>query len=127
VERQGILVDIWRFFRVVLIIVLIILAGVAASYLIWGPFTLRAYSTRLFWAGIGAAVLGALAIVATLGSYSTMGVSNILTASADAPIATERIREYMQMNAKRYGFTFRMAAVGIICMGLSALIEILSR
>jgi hypothetical protein len=126
-EEQGILTDVWRFFRFVPILVLIIVIGVAASYLVWGSFTFRAYSTRLFWAGIGAAALGAIAIVASLGSYSTMGVTNVFTASGDAPIATQRTKEYMQMNAKRHRFIFRMATGVAICIGPSALIEVLTR
>ena len=126
-EKTGILFDVWRFVRFVLIVTLAILLGCAASYLVRGEFTLRDFGTRLFWAGIGAVVVGGIAVWASLGSYSTLGTPSILTASGDARIATERIGEYMRMNAKRYKFTFRMAAVGILCMGASALLEILTR
>jgi hypothetical protein len=72
-------------------------------------------------------IVGGMAIWAALGSYSTLGTPNVLTAPGDARIAHWRIGEQIRMNAKRYGFTFRMAAVGIICIALSALIEILTR
>jgi hypothetical protein len=121
------LIGVWRYFRFVLLITLAVVAAVAASFLIWGPFTFRDYSTRLFWAGIGAVIVGGMAIWAALGSYSTLGTPNVLTAPGDAPIATWRIGEHLKMNARRYGFTFRMAAVGIICMAVSTLIEILTR
>jgi len=127
VEKQEILIGVWRYFRLVLLITLAVVAAIAGSFLIWGPFTLRDYSTRLFWAGIGAVIVGGMAVWAALGSYSTLGTPNILTAPGDARIATWRIGEQLTMNAKRYGFTFRMAAVGIICIALSALIEILTR
>ena len=113
-EKREILLSAWRFIRFVLIVTLAILLGVAASYLIWGTFSFREYSTRLFWAGIGAVLVGAMAIWASLGSYSTLGTTNIFTAPGDAPIATQRIGEQIRMNAKRYGFTFRMACVGIL-------------
>jgi hypothetical protein len=127
VKKQDIASKTWRWIRFVLIVLLAILLGVAATYLIWGPFTFRDYSTRLFWAGIGSVIVGAMAIWASLGSYSTLGTTNIFTAVGDAPIATQRIGEQIKMNAKRYGFTFRMAAVGILCMAISALIEIVTR
>ena len=117
----------WRWLRFVLIVFLAILLGAAASYLLWGSFTLRDYGTRLFWAGMGSVLVGAMAVWASLGSYSSLGTTNILTAPGDAPIATQRIGEQMRMNAKRYAFTFRMAAVGILCLGTSALIEVLTR
>ena len=126
-EKKGILSGLWRFVRFVVPVTLTIMIGVAATYLKWGPFTFRDYSTRLFWAGIGAVIVGAMAIWAAMGSYSTLGTTNIFTAGGDAPIATQRIAEQMKMNAKRYGFTFRMAVVGVLCMASSALIEILTR
>jgi hypothetical protein len=126
-EKEEILIGIWRYVRFVLLITLAVAIVSAASFFIWGPFTFRDYSTRLFWAGIGAVIVGGMAIWAALGSYSTLGTPNVLTAPGDARIATWRIGEQIRMNAKRYGFTFRMAAVGIICIALSALIEILTR
>ena len=126
-EKQDVLAGAWRFLRFVLIVTLAIMLAVVASYLIWGGFTVRDYGTRLFWGGIGATVVGGVAIWASLGSYSTLGMTSVFTAHGDAPIATERIAERMQMNAKRYGFTFRMVLVGVLCMSISALIEILTR
>jgi len=126
-ETREILAGAWRFVRFVLIGTLVILAGVVTSFLIWGAFTFREYSTRLFWAGIGAVIVGAIAVWASLGSYSTLGARNIFTAPGDAPIATERIGEQMRMNAGRYKFTLRMSTVGILCIAISAAIEILTR
>jgi hypothetical protein len=127
VEKQEILLGIWRYLRFVLLTTLAILIATALSFLIWGPFTFPKYSERLFWAGIGAVIVGGMAIWAALGSYSTLGTPSILTAPGDAPIATWRIGEQLRMNARRYGFSFRMAAVGILCIALSALIEVLTR
>ena len=127
VKKQDLASSTWRWIRFVLIVLLAILLGAAATYLIWGNFTFRDYSTRLFWAGIGAVLVGAMAIWASLGSYSTLGTTNIFTAPGDAPIATQRIGEQIKMNAQRYGFTFRMAVVGLLCMGISAFIEFLTR
>jgi hypothetical protein len=126
-KERGTVSSAWRWMRFVLIVLVAILLGAAATYLIWGEFTFRDYSTRLFWAGIGAVIVGAMAVWASLGSYSTLGTTNIFTAPGDAPIATQRIGEQMRMNAKRYGFTLKMAAVGILCMGISVLIEMLTR
>jgi hypothetical protein len=115
------------FLRPVLVIVLAVAIGAGLSFLIWGPFSLRAYSDRLAYGGMGAIVVGGFAIVASLSAYRTLGTPSVFTAGSDSRIATERIGEYLRMNAKRYSFVFRMLAVGVICLVGSALIELLSR
>jgi hypothetical protein len=111
----------------VLVIVAIALLGSAGSFFVWGEFTWRAYSDRLFWAGIGVIVIGGIAIWSALGSYSTLGTPSVLTASSDARIAHSRVKEHMAMNAKRYGFVLRLFAAGVICMIASALVEVVTR
>ena len=85
------------------------------------------YGDRLFWGGIIVSMVGGFVIVGVLGSYSTLGTPSVLTASGDARIAHERVWEYIKTNSGRYMFSFRMFLVGFMCMGTSALIEVLSR
>lgn len=125
--RNSFRVNLWKFFKPVVILVPIIMAGVGVSFLFWGEFSPRAYSDRLFWAGIGTMMVGGFVIWAALGSYRTLGTPSILTAPGDAPIAHERIREHMKMNAGRYTFILRMLLIGGICIAASALVEVLSR
>ncbi len=127
-ERKGITwANIWRFAWQILLIAALALAAAAASFLIMGPFTPRAYSDRAFLAGITCIIIGGVGILASLGSYSTVGVTNIFTAPGDAPIAHSRIAEHMRMNASRYTFIIRMLAAGALCIAVAALADILSR
>jgi hypothetical protein len=127
-ERKGnVWANIWCFAWQILLIAALALAGAAASFLITGTLTARAYSNRAFLAGIACIIIGGMGILASLGSYSTVGVTNVFTAPGDAPIAHSRIAEHMRMNAGRYTFVIRMLAAGALCMVVAALIDILSR
>ena len=126
-EEESTLQGLWRTVRWVLIACLVVCVGAAASFLVAGPFTLRTFSTRLFWGGIGAVVLGGLTVWSALGSYNTLGTPSVFTAGSDSRIATERIKDHLSANAKRYGFIIRMLATGLVCLCLSALLEILTR
>jgi hypothetical protein len=117
----------WAFLKPVLIIAIAIAVGAGLSFLIWGPFSARAFSDRLAYGGIGAIVVGGFTAVASLSAYRTLGTPSVFTAGSDSRIATERIGEYLRMNAKRYSFVFRMLAVGVICLVASALVDVLSR
>jgi hypothetical protein len=127
-EKKGsVWANVWHFAWPIVLIAALALAAAAASFLVIGPFTPRAYSDRAFLAGIACIVVGGVAILASLGSYSTVGVTNVFTAPGDAPIAHSRIAEHMRMNAKRYRFTIRMLAAGALCIVVAALVDILSR
>jgi hypothetical protein len=127
-ENKGnVWANIWSFAWPVLLIAALALAATAASFLVIGPFTSRAYSDRAFLAGIACIVIGGVGILASLGSYSTVGVTNVFTAPGDAPIAHSRIAEHMRMNASRYTFIIRMLAAGALCIVVAALVDILSR
>ena len=65
--------------------------------------------------------------MASLGSYSTVGVTHIFTAPGDAPMAHSRIAEHMRMNARRYTFVTRMLVAGALRMAVAALVDIVSR
>jgi hypothetical protein len=126
-KDERVLVKIWRFFRPVLIIDLVLLIVVGVSFLFARPFSVRAYSDRLFWGGIVAILVGGIGVFASFGSYSTLGTPSVVTAPGDARIAHERIREHIRMNAGRYSFIGRMFTSGAICITISAILEILTR
>ncbi|HUT20324.1 MAG TPA: hypothetical protein VM366_14305 [Anaerolineae bacterium] len=119
-------IALWRFLRPAVIAVGIVVVGAALSFLVAGEFSFPAYGERLFWGGIGLSLLGGFAVVASLGAYSTLGTPSVLTAPADARIAHSRVGEYMETNARRYGFTIRMVVAGALCIGLSALVNLLA-
>lgn len=115
----------WRFLRPTLIAVVAVVVGARLSFLLAGEYSVQAYSDRLFWGGIGVGLLGGFAVVASLGAYSTLGTPNVLTAPGDARIAHSRVADYLETNARRYGFTIRMILASALCIGLSALVNVL--
>jgi hypothetical protein len=129
-KEQGTMAQIWRFVWTVLIIAAAAAVLAAASFWVVNKqqdFTLRAYSDRLFWAGIGLTAIGGFTVVASVGSLYTTGTPSVLTAGADARNAQSRLQDHFSVNSKRYTFIFRMVASGAICLAASALIEVLTR
>ena len=129
-KKKGIGSQIWRFTWPVLVIVAVAALLAGLTFVFWdklGAFSTRAYSDRLFWAGIALIVVGGFVVVSSLGSYTTLGTPSVLTAGPDARNAQARIQDHFNVNSKRYGFVFRMFVSGLLCIAGSALIEILSR
>jgi hypothetical protein len=129
-NKQRIGRQIWRFVWPILVIFAAAAVVAATTFLIWdrlGAFSLRAYSDRLFWAGIGLIVIGGVAVIASLGSLYTLGTPSVLTAGADARNAQSRIEDHFRVNSKRYSFVFRMVFSGALCIAGSAVLEILTR
>jgi len=119
---------VWRYIWPLLVIWVAVVVLSALSFLVLkGEFTWPAYSNRLFWGGIVVVLVGGFAVVSVLGSLNTMGTPSVITAPGDARIAHEKIGEYLKTNSRRYGFSFRMFIVGALCIGTSALVEVLSR
>jgi hypothetical protein len=119
--------DVARFFKNVFLFDAIILTLVGASFLIVGGLTLRTYGDRLFWGGIGAIILGGISIFAATGATQMYGLPSVFTAGADSRNVQDRMDDLRKTIARRYGFAFRMCIVGSVCIGLSALIEVLTR
>ena len=128
-EKQGILTQIWRLVWPILIIAVVAALLAGLSFLVFKPeeFSGQAYSTRVFWAGMALIVFGGFAAVASMGSMATTGTPSINTAGADSRVAQSRIQDHFRVNSKRYAFVLRMLIAGMICVGISALVEISSR
>jgi hypothetical protein len=128
-KEQKSLYQVWRSIWPILVIVAVA-ALVAGATFVWnklGAFSLRAFSDRLFWAGIALIAIGGISAVASFGSYQTLGTPSVFTAGADARNAQSRIQDHFRTNAKRYRFVLRMALSGALCMAISALLEVASR
>ena len=92
-------VRFWRFLKPMLIASLIVAAAVALSFVWWGSISVGSYSDRLFWAGIASIAAGR--------------------------IAHERVAEQLSMNSRRYTWALYPIVTGLLCMGISAVIQIL--
>jgi hypothetical protein len=129
VEKQGPLAQIWRFVWPILVIAAAgaLLTGLSFLFLKQEELSAQAYSTRVFWAGMILIVFGGFAAVASFGSLATTGTPSINTAGADSRVAQSRIQDHFRTNNKRYSFVLRMLVSGLICVGISALVDIASR
>lgn len=127
-EPDSVLKGILRFAVIVLIIVAVVVAGTAASFLvIEGEFTLRAFGGRLFWGGIGTILCGGFFVFASWGSATTLGTPSVITAAGDSKVAHERIWDHIRTNDRRFTWVLRLLTAGALVIALSALIEVLTR
>lgn len=118
---------IGKFVGIVVGIVVLLVGAAGLSFLRWGPFSLVAYSERVFWAGMGAMVLGGFAVFASMGAVQMYGIPSVFTAGADSRNFMDRFADVQRTVLARYRFSFVMFLVGMACVGVSALLEILSR
>ena len=130
-QKHGIEIEPWyirllRFLGIVLLIDLAIFAIVSISCLFGTQCTARMWSDRMFWAAMIAAVIGMPAIIAglTTGSGAEAG-------AFDGAWAVQRalptIQNERRQVSKRLRFFLRQLAIALGALGISAMIDLLSR
>jgi len=124
-EKVGsVVVTVLRFLGISLLVALGILLLVGLSCLIGTRCDNTAYSERMFWAGMIVAMGAMPAALAMLGS--NQGYYNSpFTAGQDAKVALTIANDARRSLDKRTAFALRAASIGIMCMGLSALVDFL--
>jgi hypothetical protein len=120
------LLSVGRFVGVILLIDLGLFIAVTISCQIGTRCTALAWSERMFWVGIGAIILGAPAVVAMLSTSRSFSI-NPMTAGMDNAIALDIIQSERRGMNKRVSYALRMGSIGIGCIAISALIDILTR
>ena len=113
-----------RFLGVSLLAALVLLAVVSLSCLFGTRCDNAAYSERMFWGGLIVAMGAMPAALAMLGS--NQGYYNSpFTAGQDARVALTIANDARRSLDKRTTFALRAASIGVIAMGISALIDLL--
>ncbi len=123
--KKG-LVGIGRFLGLVLLVDLGLFVVVSISCLFGTRCTNTAWSERMFWAGIAALITAMPAVLAGL-STGRGYFDNRLTAGMDMQVAQTIIQSERQGLDKRTAYALKAGAVGAVAIGISALIDILTR
>ncbi len=113
-----------RFFaRKILLIDLILLGLVALSFILWGPFTARAFSDRLIWTGIGIALVAGVLVSAQTVGGRNYGVSPMFGSAYGNDLIHFNI-EVRQAIEKRMGVFPRIFLIGAVLFAIGVLVEV---
>jgi len=120
------LIAVGKYVGVTLLVDLGLFAIVSLSCLFGTRCTGVQWSERMFWAGI-LAMLGAAPAVLAMLSTSQGYFDNPMTAGMDMQVAKTIIEDGRRGMSKRSKFSLRAASVGAGAIGISALIDILTK
>jgi len=120
------LLSVGRFLGVVLLVDL----GLFLAVTLWCQMGTRCtpleWSERMFWVGIIVMILAAPAVFAMLSTGRGFS-GNPMTAGMDNAIALDIIKSERQGLNKRMIYALRMGLIGAGAIGISALIDVLTR
>lgn len=122
-QIKQIALNTLRFLGISLLIDLGILALVTLSLLIW-PTNNAGYSERMFWSAFAAIIGGMPAVLAGL-STSQGYYNSPFTAGQDAKVALTIVEDGRRGLSGRARYAWRMFSIGIMGIGIAALIDIL--
>ncbi|HHE72709.1 MAG TPA: hypothetical protein ENL34_10565 [Chloroflexi bacterium] len=120
---RDVVLSVLRFLGVSLLIDLGLFAAVSLSCLIGPRCSNAVYSERMFWVSLAAIIAGMPAVLASLGT-SRGYYDNPFTAGIDAQVAHTIIKDGRQGLSKRSRYAWRMFSIGIIGIGIAALIDL---
>jgi len=95
---------------------------IGISFLFTGGFSEKAYSDRLFTAGIIITTVGVFVFITMAGTRKNMGLPTIAKTPEDARTLIERAQELREKAEKRYDAGAQVWIVGITCMVFSVLL-----
>lgn len=121
---MSVVLAVLRFLGISLLAALALFALISLSCLFGTRCDNAAYSERMFWGGLIVAMGAMPAALAMLGSNQGY-YSSPFTAGQDAKVALTIAKDARRSLDKRTMFALRAASVGIMCMGISALIDFL--
>ena len=117
---------ILRYLKRVALIVLAVTVAVGLSFVFTGGLTFLAYSNRLFWAGIGFFVADGVVYMSLMTISHDIGVPSVITKKEDARKFMDKNLELRDKIEQRYDLAAMLWLVGLVCIGISALVQILA-
>jgi len=121
---KAVAVAVLRFIGVSLAIALGLFAVVSVSCLIGTRCTNVAYSERMFWVSMAAFAVAMPGILSALGTHQGY-YSDPMTAGMDAKVSRTIAEDGHLSLSKRTNLIVRAFSVGIMGIGISALIDVL--
>lgn len=107
------------------LIILGTLVVVGLSFFLRGGFTFNAYGVRLFWAGIIFILIGGTSAIASLLVKKEFGIPYNVIKQEDAKKLKESIPAIWESQNRRFNISVQFFVIGLICFGISALLQIL--
>jgi hypothetical protein len=118
----GLLAEILRYLRKVALIVLGITAVVTVSFVFTGGLNFRAFSDRMFWAGMGSMVVGGFGVLSMMNlNHNVLGLPNVVIKKEDARKLMDNNLELRAAIEKRYDFGILFWFIGLVCVAIGAL------
>jgi uncharacterized membrane protein len=112
------------FIRVLLVDVVIFIL-VLVSFLFTGGLSPIPLSERMFWVGMFVMFLGAFVFMAAGFTGKSFGVPIIIRKPEDAKKMLDNLPKMRDESEKRYNVGARIWLIGLGCLGVSALVEVL--
>lgn len=112
------------FIRVLLVDVVIFLL-VLASFVFTGGLSVIPLSERVFWVGMVVMFFGATVFIAAGFSGKSFGVPLIIRKPEEARKMLDNLPKMREESEKRYNVGARIWLIGLGCIGVSALVEVL--
>ena len=109
----------------VLSVDLALIALIALSFLLWGPFNVTAFSERLVWTGLAIALVAGLLVFSQTSGGRTYGVPGQFLGSVHAQSLIDFNIEARQAIEGWMGIYPRMFLIGAILFGAGALVQTL--
>jgi sugar phosphate permease len=119
-ERLPAILNTWLvYLKKTFLYAISVAAIVGVSFLFTGGFTGRAYSDRLFIAGVLITLVGVFVFITIGGTRKNMGIPTFAKTEEDARKIMDHAQELRDKAEKRYDAGAQVWAVGIACMVLS--------
>lgn len=109
----------------ILLVSLGVVAAVGISFLFTGGFSSTTFSDRTFLAAIAIMVTGVLVLLAMAVPQQSIGIpTSAEKARETRERAVQKLQERFQ-NESRYNISIQMWLVGVVCIVMSALVQII--
>ncbi len=107
----------------ILLLVVIVAALVAASFLFTKDFSTRALSERMIWSGLGIALIAGMLTFGSTTGGRDFGVPGQFTRSAHVDTMIEFNIQVRQQLEFKFDFRIQMFVAGLLLFGVGALVQ----
>lgn len=122
---KAVLLKALVYIRDTLLVDLGICLLVALTFLFTKNFTFLALSERIFWAGLVITLLGGLVAFAAMFSGRSFGIPTIIRKPEEAKNFLDHFEEYIEEVNKRHDVSINLFIIGVGCIAISALIQMI--
>lgn len=113
------------YLKKVFLIALAVAGLMGASFVFTGGFSAQAYSDRLFMGGVIITFIGVFIFITIAGTRKGMGIPTIARNEEEARKLMENTLELSAKAEKRYDAGAQVWVIGVVCVVLSIVIDLL--